>query len=99
MKERCQSCALQFEREPGYWVGATIINTTVIFATFVVVFVGGVMTTWPNVPWTPFLIVLLVVNGLIPVLFYPLSKTIWSAMEMGWNPLDSDELSGGDVRP
>ncbi|MDH3462064.1 MAG: hypothetical protein OEM32_00330, partial [Acidimicrobiia bacterium] len=26
MKERCDRCRLKFEREPGFWVGATIIN-------------------------------------------------------------------------
>lgn len=96
MKERCQGCGLYFEREPGYWVGATIINTTVIFATFILVFVLGLVATWPDVPWTALLIVLLVVNGLIPVAFYPISKTIWSAMEMGWNPLDAGEVSAPD---
>jgi hypothetical protein len=34
MRDHCPSCGLAFEREPGYWVGAVIINTIVIFATF-----------------------------------------------------------------
>jgi hypothetical protein len=73
-------------------VGALIVNTTIVFATFLVSLSLGLMLTWPDVPWTTLLIVLLVVNGLIPVVLYPQSKTIWSAMEMGWNPLEPHEV-------
>lgn len=80
---------MRFEREPGYWVGATIINTTIIFVTFLTALAAGMWLTWPDVPWTALLIILGAVNVLIPVALYPLSKTIWLALEMGWNPLES----------
>lgn len=83
MKERCEACGLKFEREPGYWVGATIVNTTIIFATFLLIFVGGIALTWPDVPWIPLLIVLIAVNPVVPIVVYPLSKTLWAALEWG----------------
>lgn len=98
LKQHCDSCGLEFEREPGYWAGALIVNTTVIFATFLVTFGVGILITWPDVPWTGFLITLLLVNGLVPVLFYPQSKTVWSAMELGWNPLEPDEIEAAANR-
>lgn len=98
LKQHCNSCGLVFEREPGYWAGALIVNTTVIFATFLVTFGVGILITWPDVPWTGFLITLLLVNGLVPVLFYPQSKTVWSAMELGWNPLEPDEIEAAANR-
>lgn len=98
LKPHCNSCGLAFEREPGYWVGALIVNTTVIFATFLVTFGAGILITWPDVPWTGFLITLLLINGLVPVLFYPQSKTVWSAMELGWNPLEPEEVAAAARR-
>lgn len=92
MKEHCTRCGLGFEREPGYWVGAVIINTTVIFATFLVVFGGLVLITYPDVPWGLVLIVTILANMAIPIVFYPLSKTLWSGMELSWHPLEPEEI-------
>ena len=36
LREHCQECGLRFEREEGYWVGALVINTTVVFGSFLV---------------------------------------------------------------
>ncbi len=89
MKERCPQCGHRFEREEGYWVGALIINTTVTFGAFLVIFVGGMLLTWPDVPWGLLMVLTLGTMALLPVVFYPWSKTIWMAMEMSWHPVDS----------
>lgn len=85
MKEDCTGCGLHFEREEGFWVGALIINTAVAFAAFLLVFVGGTVLTWPDVPWRALGVVGIVLMATLPVLFYPQSKTLWSALEMSWN--------------
>lgn len=92
MKEHCTRCGLRFERESGYWVGAVIINTTVIFATFLLVFGGMVLVTYPDVPWGLVLGVTAVANVAIPIVFYPVSKSLWSGMEMSWHPLEPHEI-------
>ena len=51
LHERCPSCGLKFEREPGYWVGAMVIITAVTVGVFITVLVGGIALTWPDVPW------------------------------------------------
>jgi len=79
-------------------VGATIINTTVIFATFLLVFLFGILATWPEVPWVSLLIALAVVNVVIPIAFYPVSKTFWLALEMGWHPVGRDDAETVDDR-
>ena len=92
MDENCGQCGLKFEREPGYWVGAVIINTVVIFATFLVSFGGMVLLTWPEVPWAAVLAVTLTINLVVPIVFYPISKTLWLALELSWHPLEPDEI-------
>lgn len=98
LKESCDRCGFRFEREPGYWVGAVTINTVFIFATFLVVFGGSLLLTWPDVPWTWVLIVTLVVNLLVPIVFYPISKTLWSALELSWHPLEPEEIEAAAGR-
>lgn len=98
MLEHCARCGLEFEREEGYWVGAMIANTTVTFATFVAVFGGSVVITWPNVPWALVLVATLVANTVVPVLFYPISKTVWLALELSWHPLEGEEIVAASRR-
>jgi len=98
MIEDCSRCGIRFEREPGYWVGAVIINTAVVFVTFVLVFGGMVLLTWPDIPWATVLVVTAVANVVIPAVFYPISKTIWLALEMSWHPLEPNEIEAADAR-
>jgi hypothetical protein len=98
MKDHCTQCGFKFEREPGYWVGAVIINTAVIFATFLVVFGSMVLITLPDVPWTLVLGVTVAANIAIPVLFYPISKALWAGMELSWHPLEQDEIEAAAAR-
>ena len=92
MREHCAGCGLRFEREPGYWVGAVIINTAVIFATFLVVFGAMVLFTYPEVPWSLVLGVTIIANIVIPIVFYPISKSLWLGMELSWHPLEDTEI-------
>jgi uncharacterized protein (DUF983 family) len=92
MREHCSRCGFRFEREPGYWVGAVIINTTVVFATFLVVFGGMVLITYPDVPWVLVLTVTATANIAIPIVFYPISKSLWLGMELSWHPLEDEEI-------
>ena len=94
--DRCSRCGLRFEREPGYWVGALIINTTVVFGAFLLVFVGGMALTWPEVPWVLLGALTVATMTILPVVFYPLSKTLWMALELSWHPLESHEIAEAD---
>ncbi len=75
-----------------------IINTTVIFATFLVVFGGLVLLTYPDVPWALVLVVTAVANIAIPILFYPISKSLWSGMELSWHQLEPHEIEDASRR-
>lgn len=86
LRERCPGCGLGFEREHGYWLGAMIINLAVTEGLFGIVFVGGMVVTWPDVPWTGLLVAALVLNAVVPVVFYPWSKTLWLAVDLCFNP-------------
>jgi uncharacterized protein (DUF983 family) len=98
MKVHCSRCGVRFEREPGYWVGAVVLNTVVIFATFLIVFGTMVAITYPDVPWGLVMAVTVVTNLVVPFVFYPISKTLWAGLEMSWHPLESDEVEAAARR-
>lgn len=69
-----------------------MLNMTATFAVFLAVFVGGMVATWPDPPWTGLLIVTLASNAIFPVLFHPLSRTLWVGFEMAVRPLEPREV-------
>jgi uncharacterized protein (DUF983 family) len=92
MKERCPRCGYRFEREEGFFLGASIVNLAVAEALMAVLCIVPAIylaaagrTLWP-----------VVVGGLFaaliaPFLFYPFSRTIWVALELLLRPADAPE--------
>ena len=89
--DACPGCGYRFSRESGYWTGGLIINIGVAMALFFVVFVGGMLVTWPDVPWTALLIATLGAMILAPILLYPQSKTVWVWLDHKIHPYEGDE--------
>jgi hypothetical protein len=78
----CPRCGWHFEREEGYWVSAIIVNTGVTMALFGIGFVAVLIATIPDVRWGPVLLVAAVTNVVFPILFFPVSKTVWVAIDL-----------------
>ena len=89
----CPSCGYRFEREEGYWTGAMIVNIAACMAWFAVLFVGTLLLTLPDVDWAPLIAVALVTNVLLPIVFYPHSKTLWMAFDLYWHPIRAAETT------
>lgn len=86
LRERCPTCGLTFVREEGYWLGAMTVAILLVEAVFGVLFVGGMLLTWPDVPWTALLVGGLVVNATLPVVTYGWSKTVWLGIDLAFFP-------------
>jgi len=94
MKDRCPRCGYRFEREPGFFVGAYFITFAVTEGLLFVVMIGYIF--WKNanneaglaLPIT----VGLVIAVVAPVVFYPFSRTIWSAIDLAMTPMELDEI-------
>jgi uncharacterized protein (DUF983 family) len=98
MAESCPQCGFVYERESGYWVGAMIINTILSFGSLLLVFVGGWIAWWPDVPWSGLLVATVAVAGLGPVVYYPMSKSLWSAIELSYHQLEDSEIERASHR-
>lgn len=84
MVPRCPRCGLNFERDEGYWTGALAMNFVLTGGLFAVVFVALVAATAPNVPVGPLLAVLVPITVLAPIVGYPVSKTLWVAVDQAF---------------
>jgi uncharacterized protein (DUF983 family) len=92
MVERCPRCELRFERVEGHWLGSLGLNVMVSFATLFVVLVVGFVVTYPEPPVGPLIAIGLVVALVLPLVFFPFSKTLWTAIDVLMRPLHPDEV-------
>jgi len=72
---------MHFERSQGYWLGSMLVNSAVTMGAWLVTFVGLVVATWPDVPWTWVTLIGVTVTIVVPVVFHPIARTLWVAVE------------------
>lgn len=92
LKDACPTCGFSFVREEGYWVGAMTVIMAIVLVSFGAWFVGGMLVTWPDVPWTVLLIGGIVLNGVVPFALYGWSKSIWIGLDLTFNPARAEEF-------
>jgi hypothetical protein len=103
MRARCRTCGYRWERQPGFSLGATTVNTIVTFGLFGLVILVGCIATYPDIATVPILVASIAVAVVVPIVFYPVSYTVWAAIDLAMRPLEPAEradaaraLVGGD---
>ena len=91
MVPRCPGCELRLEREEGYFLGAMLLNLVVAEGLFIVGFAAALVLTWPRPPWNLLTWVSLVAVVLFPLALYPLSRTVWLALDLLVHPVQAEE--------
>jgi uncharacterized protein (DUF983 family) len=94
---RCRSCGYRYEREPGFSLGAITMNITVTFAALAVVLAVGIVSSYPHIAVVPMLVAGGLVVVVLPVLCYPMSYTVWAAIDLLMHPLDAGEAADAEV--
>jgi uncharacterized protein (DUF983 family) len=87
MRERCPTCGLRLNRgEHDSWSGAWMLNLVGVETVFVLLMALVVIALWPDVPWRA--ITWLGVLGMLalPLLLYPISRTLWLAIDLSFQP-------------
>lgn len=91
MAPACPTCGLALERkEEGYVVGAYMFNIIVAELVFAAVFVAVLVLLWPDPPWEILTWTGAALMLLMPVLFYPVSKTLFLAFDLVFRPAGYD---------
>ena len=81
------------------WLGSIGLNTIVTFVVLFVVLVGTIVLTWPDIPVLPVTLVAVAVAGTVPVLFFPISRTLWLAVDLLMRPVRAEEFSPDSPPP
>lgn len=92
MNERCHRCGLLFERIEGHWIGAIGLNTIVSFGVLVLSMSISFVVTFPDFPVVPLMIGHAALAVVVPVLFFPVSRTLWTAIDIAMRPLEPHEV-------
>jgi len=92
MSEECPRCLLHFERIEGHWIGSLGVNTTVIFGAMLVVLLTITLVAYPSVPVALMLVSELSIALIGPLLFFPSSRMLWTAMDLLMRPLRPGEI-------
>jgi uncharacterized protein (DUF983 family) len=98
MADTCPRCGLRFARIEGHWIGAIGINTIVSFAAFLLTTIVGVLVTFPDIPVLPLTLINAAVATIVPVAFHPVSRTLWTAIDIAMRPLEPHEVDWTQVR-
>ena len=97
VRPRCQACGFRFERghdeEHDYWLGAYTLNFLVTETVFGVGLLLALVATWPDPPWTLLLVGGGVLMVLVPIVFYPVSKVLWLALDLVFRPAQPDDFA------
>ena len=93
MVERCPRCGLRFERIEGHWLGALGLNTIVSFAVLFVVVAAGLVLSHPGYAMVPLAVAAGATAVLVPLAFFPFSKTLWTAIDLLMRPLAPGEAA------
>lgn len=86
-QERCHTCGIDWHRGyEGFELGAAAINAVMSFGLLVVGVAIGVIATLPDVAVLPIVLILAVGAVVIPTLLYPVSYTVWQAVDLMMRP-------------
>jgi uncharacterized protein (DUF983 family) len=94
--ERCPECGMALERgeDSDYFLGGMMLNIALCFVFFAVVFWGTFILTYPRVPWDVLQYGLVAAMVILPVLLYPISRTVWLAMDLAVRPRSERDVKG-----
>jgi uncharacterized protein (DUF983 family) len=89
--ERCPTCGYRWERHEGFVLGPITMNTVITFGLVGVALIAGLILTLPGIdPW-PIVIACVAVAVIVPVVIYPITWTLWAALDLRWSPLSAEE--------
>ncbi|GAC1361061.1 MAG: hypothetical protein NVS2B12_02600 [Ktedonobacteraceae bacterium] len=91
MHEQCPYCHFTFEREEGYFTSAMAID--LVISELLVTAFALPLAANPGVPISLILLIGAPLALLLPVLFFPHSRSLWLTMDHYLHPVRGEDLS------
>lgn len=82
VRDACPTCGLKMQREDGSFLGAIALSYGVTGVAFIGVLVTWLVLTLPDVNVLALTLTSVGVSIVVPLIFYPASKTLWSAIDL-----------------
>jgi hypothetical protein len=98
MVDLCPRCGLRFERIEGHWVGAIGVNTIVSLGALLISLVAGLLVTFPQFPLLTLMAINVGVAIVVPLAFHPISRTLWTGIDIAMRPLEPFEVDWTKLR-
>lgn len=89
--DRCPRCNFPTTRVEDQWIGSFGINILVSFTLLVATIAIGFAVTYPDPPVGILLVVAVAVAAVFPIWFFPISRSLWSAIDLAMRPPDPDD--------
>lgn len=99
INEVCHRCGLKFERIEGHFIGAVGINTIMSLGILAVSLLVSIAVTYPDFPVLKMVLVNVAIAAIAPVVFFPLSRMLWTGIDIAMRPLSPDEVDWTKVLP
>lgn len=87
---------MRFERDAAFFLGAFTINFGIML-TSIGAYIGvSIALTTPDPPALPLALGGVLVAVGVPVACYPVSRTLWSAIDLWMKPLEPKEIAAAE---
>jgi len=99
MRDRCPTCSYRFEREEGFFLGSYAINLGITEALLLLLGILPcivILASNPDAGLGPVIVGGAFAALAAPIAFYPLSRTIWVAIDLMLRPAASHEPTDRD---
>lgn len=98
-QDSCRNCGHGYRRgDSAFELGAITANIILTFGTILISILVLVSLTAPDVPITTLTVVVAGIALVGPALYYPVSFTLWQAIDLWMRPPTAAELAGeGDA--
>lgn len=96
--DECRACGTPWRRGyEGFELGALAMNTIVTLALIVVGASVAMAATAPDFAVVPIVVGLVIGAAVVPVVLYPVSYTVWQAIDLAMRPPEPDEIARWSV--
>ncbi len=90
--DRCVGCGLSRTRNTsGHELGSMTIALILNIGLVVVAIAIAIIVTVPDIPVLTLSVVLAVTSIIVPIVTWPISHTLWSAIDLRFRPIDEAE--------
>jgi len=97
MGDACPTCGLALERGESseFWIGAYVFNLVAGEVLAIGIPVVWMIASSPRQPWTAIEVTAVMLAAILPMLFFPFSRTLWLAWDLSFRPAEPGDAGGG----